>query len=274
MNLWETDKLWIDQVESELYVDYLCYAKEDQLSKEMLYRLKNPDYADALYYLLLTVGEEEVEVSFKLRRRLLLLLELIETYFPHDSLFSDLIISYWRDALDQKQGVEETKKETRDKAQFLDCIKITERDVQERSYDEKRAREYDFFRFLYQTDLTEKNKDGSYAYADYILEPYLPSIIDDWYNRFPIIFKIDEMIEKIIFLLSSRSALTRGEKEDSIDFEVEVEEENFHHQYTKKEIKKVRSLDPTGFVDNLLDDIQALISSRDNSNIPQKNIMA
>ena len=274
MILREIDELWIDQIEAELYVDYLCYAEDSQLSKEMLYRLKAPDYADALYYLLLTVVEEEVEISFKLRRRLLLLLELIEAYFPCDALFSDLIISYWKDVLVRKQGVEEIKKETRDKIQFSNCIKIKELDEQERGYDEKRAREYDFFRFLYQTDLIEKNKDGSYLYAEYILEPYLPSIIDDWYNRFPVIFKIDDMVEKIVFFLFFRSALTSIEKEDSIDFEVEVEEEIFHHQYTKEEIKKVRSLDPIGFVDDLLDDIQVMLSSQDKKKMPKKRIMA
>lgn len=274
MILREIDELWIDQVEAELYVDYLCYAKDSQLSKEMLLRLKNPDYSEALYHLLLTVVPEDADISEKIRHRLLLLLELIEIYFPHDALFSDAIIIYWKEALFQKQGVKETKIEAREKLQFLSCIDVKEPDEQERRYDEERAREYAFFRFLCQIDLTERGKNGVYLYADYILDPYLPAIIDDWYNRFPAIFRIDEMAEKIVFLLSSRSALTSAKIEDSIDFEVEIEEEIFQHQYSKEEIKKVQSLDPSGFVDDLLNDIQTMLALYDQSNMPQKKIMA
>ena len=274
MILREIDELWIDQIEAELYVDYLCYAEDSQLSKEMLLRLKNPDYSEALYYLLLTVVPEGVDISEKIRHRMLLLLELIEIYFPQDVLFSDAIMTYWKEALFQKQGVKETKIEAREKLQFLSCIDVKKTDEQERRYDEKRAREYAFFRFLCQIDVTERGKNGVYLYADYILDPYLPSIIDDWYNRFPAIFRIDEMTEKIVFLLSSRSALTRAEIEDSIDFEVEVEDGIFQHQYSKEEIKNVQSLDPHGFVDDLLNDIQTMLASYDQNNMPQKKLMA
>lgn len=124
MILREIDELWIDQIEAELYVDYLCYAEDSQLSKEMLLRLKNPDYSEALYYLLLTVVPEGVDISEKIRRRMLLLLELIEIYFPQDVLFSDAIMTYWKEALFQKQGVKETKIEVREKLQFLSCINV------------------------------------------------------------------------------------------------------------------------------------------------------
>lgn len=82
------------------------------------------------------------------------------------------------------------------------------------------------------------------------------------------------MTEKIVFLLLSRSALTRTEIEDSIDFEVEMEDGIFQHQYSKEEIKKVQSLDPHGFVDDLLNDIQTMLASYDQNNMPQKKLMA
>lgn len=45
-------------------------------------------------------------------------------------------------------------------------------------------------------------------------------------------------------------------------------------EYSKEEIKKVQSLDPHGFVDDLLNDIQTMLASYDQNNMPQKKLMA
>lgn len=271
----EIEEEIIKRIDAELYIDYLCYVPNQKLTEDMLARLKNLDYFNAMYAVLSNAVDPSNEITERMRKRLILLLELIEAYFLHDPFFDNFMTDYWKSDLFRMRCNEEIPLEKRKKENFFEWVNdISTNDKLEEQYYAQRASQYTLFRTIFMQEILSQDRNKNYIFSRCIRHPYMPSIINDWLERFPILFNMEEFSKKIEFVLSSRLKLLNAKLGQDIDFEIAVEDGKFKMHCSKDEIEILQSLDLKESVEDLLSDICQMRKKSGAYGSYQKNIQA